>query len=97
MRRSSVVLPQPLGPTSANSSPERTSRVTPSTAATTPKRLVTSRSSTPAAISLSGSPEAARWRETAAGARLTRFPRRSVTDPQAELLPQPERDDGGDE
>src|SRR5258708_1343956 len=76
---------------------ERPPRVTPSTAATTPKRLGTSRRSTPAAISLSGSPEAARWRETAAGARLTSFARRSVTDPEAELLPEPERDDGADD
>src|SRR4051812_20444424 len=40
--RSSVVLPQPLGPSSANSSPRPIESVTPSTATTSPKRLVTS-------------------------------------------------------
>ena len=39
--RSSVVLPQPEPPSSANISPRAISRSTPSTAATAPKRLVT--------------------------------------------------------
>src|SRR6185312_7312214 len=39
-RRRSVVLPQPEPPNSANSSPRATSRSTPATASTSPKRLV---------------------------------------------------------
>ena len=41
-----VVLPQPLGPSSVKNSPVRMVRSTPSSAATEPKRLPTSRSST---------------------------------------------------
>src|SRR5687767_4864051 len=44
MRRSSVVLPQPEGPSSVKSSPSSTSTVAWSTAATPAKRLTTSRS-----------------------------------------------------
>src|SRR5262249_9448385 len=39
--RSSVVLPQPDGPSSVNSSPSSTARSTPSTAGTAPYRFVT--------------------------------------------------------
>ncbi len=44
--RSSVVLPQPEGPSSEKNSPRRMSRETASTAATSPKRLVRPRIST---------------------------------------------------
>ena len=43
MSRSSVVLPDPDGPSSARSSPPPTSRSTSSTAVNEPKRLVTPR------------------------------------------------------
>src|SRR5690606_4617751 len=46
-RRSRVVLPQPEGPTTATSSPSATARLTPSTAATGPKRLCRSISAKP--------------------------------------------------
>src|SRR5690242_3833373 len=46
MRRSSVVLPQPLGPRSEKTSPRRMARLTPSTAATAPNCRRTSSVST---------------------------------------------------
>src|SRR5712692_3676387 len=104
-RRSNVVLPQPLGPTSENSSPAGTARVTPSTAVTSPKRLVISCSSTPARPPAAGELAAcrrldmplasARFSDRGAGRRAARS--RLVVDLESELVPQPERDDRADD
>src|SRR5579864_8826577 len=96
-RRSSVVLPQPLGPTSEKSSPAGTARVTPSTAVTSPKRLVTACRSTPARPPSAGEPSACRRLDMPLASTTRGGGDLLEVDPVPELVPQPERDHRADD
>ena len=78
--RSSVVLPQPDGPSIVTNSPSRKARLTSSSATTEPKRCVTCSTVTAAACSLSsGTTSATRSSPLAALRRAARRANRNAT------------------